>query len=61
MTDREQTTLRLPPKLLKAIREQAQEMGVSANALILNVLISNPSIQRQLSQIETRNPQCDAK
>ena len=33
--DREQTTLRLPVELLEQLKQQAQEMGISINALIL--------------------------
>lgn len=33
--NREQTTLRLPPELLEKLRQQAQEMGISVNELIL--------------------------
>lgn len=33
--DREQTTLRLPVELMERLRRQAQEMGISTNALIL--------------------------
>lgn len=35
MSNREQTTLRLPPELMEKLRQQAQEMGLSVNALIL--------------------------
>ena len=35
MTSREQTTLRLPRELMDKLRQQAQEMGISVNALIL--------------------------
>lgn len=33
--NREQTTLRLPPELLEKLRQQAREMGISVNELIL--------------------------
>ena len=32
---REQTTLRLPEELLERLRLQAQQMGISLNALII--------------------------
>ena len=34
--EREQTTLRLPAELLSKLREEAQERGLSLNALILH-------------------------
>mgnify|MGYP000094944693 FL=1 len=38
MTAREQTTLRLPAELMERLRQQAQEMGISVNTLILTIL-----------------------
>lgn len=36
---REQITLRLPCKLLEALRTQAQEMGVSVNERIVTLIL----------------------
>lgn len=36
--EREQTTLRLPVELAEQLRRQAQEMGVSMNALMILAL-----------------------
>lgn len=33
--NREQTTLRLPTELLDRLRQQAQEMGISVNSMII--------------------------
>lgn len=36
---REQITLRLPCKLLEALRTQAQEMGISVNERIVTLIL----------------------
>lgn len=36
--DREQTTIRLPKKLMDSLRQEAEERGISLNAYILMIL-----------------------
>ena len=49
--EREQLTLRIPEELKEALHKEAQEKGISLNALI-NVIIA-----RKIAQFFRENPQ----
>ena len=56
--EREQTTLRLPSELAEQLREQAQEMGMSLNAVILSILSEAQNPQRLSGRAQTPIRQC---
>lgn len=58
-TNREQTTLRLPPGLLERLREQARERGMSLNDYVLLALNQYAAHQMESGRAPSRSPRCD--